>query len=387
MPHATAQLDWDLADAITRRLLRSAPELHFSYARQSEGSEARPSRLIAQFAGKAKELPPAFKASYPTDPIAVTYEDRSRVPFLGSKAEGGASVLTAQSQCPFQSFARARLAAKSWSPAQNGLTASQRGQLLHAVLHAVWSGPPEGIRSHDDLLQLADCKSFVAKIVPRVLSEELRPGVRETMPRRYLELEAARLARLVTEWLDYEKTRISFEVVETEGDRTVSIAGMNLNLRLDRADRLNDGSLLVIDYKSGDVSPSDWNPPRPEDVQLPLYAGFALEEELGGLVYAKVRAGNSVFAGRIGDAKATLIANLSASSNLVKNPLTVEQLLDWRDLIEQLAQDFLAGKAEVDPRDAPKTCKYCSLQTLCRIQEHSSAQAGDELEELEVADE
>jgi hypothetical protein len=49
------------------------------------------------------------------------------------------------------------------------------------------------------------------------------------------------------------------------------------SLRLDRIDRLNDGSLLVIDYKTGDVSPKSWDLPRPDDVQLPLYAGFALD--------------------------------------------------------------------------------------------------------------
>jgi len=53
MPHATAQLDWELARAITQRLLASAPEVHFSYARQIEGNEARPSRLIADRAGAA----------------------------------------------------------------------------------------------------------------------------------------------------------------------------------------------------------------------------------------------------------------------------------------------------------------------------------------------
>ncbi len=33
MPHATAELDWDLAEAITRRILAAAPEVHFSYAK------------------------------------------------------------------------------------------------------------------------------------------------------------------------------------------------------------------------------------------------------------------------------------------------------------------------------------------------------------------
>ena len=76
------------------------------------------------------------------------------------------------------------------------------------------------------------------------------------MPRRYLELEELRLTSLVTEWLDYEAARVEFEVAETEVKRTVHIDGLTFDLRLDRIDRLSDGTLLVIDYKSGNVSPS-----------------------------------------------------------------------------------------------------------------------------------
>ena len=104
-------------------------------------------------------------------------------------------------------------------------------------------------------------------------------------------------------------------------------------------------------------------------MQLPLYAGFALDGELGGLVFAKVRAGDPAFAGHVGDPAATVFAGLKGSSTLVKNALTAEQLMGWRERIEQLARDFLVGRAEVDPREAPKTCERCGLQTLCRIHE------------------
>jgi ATP-dependent helicase/DNAse subunit B len=192
------------------------------------------------------------------------------------------------------------------------------------------------------------------------------------MPRRYLELEELRLTELVTKWLEYEAGRIEFEVAETEAKRAIHLAGLTLDLRLDRVDRLKEGSHLVIDYKSGNVSPSSWDLPRPDDVQLPLYAGFALKpgEVLGGLVFAKVRAGDQGFAGRMGDAAATLFSKLRGNSPLVKNPFTAEDLLDWRDCIERLAKDFISGKAEVNPRDpVEETCKRCGLQTICRIHE------------------
>jgi ATP-dependent helicase/DNAse subunit B len=196
-----------------------------------------------------------------------------------------------------------------------------------------------------------------------------------------MDLEGRRLTRLVTEWLEYEAKRIAFEVAETEASRTIHLAGLTLNLRLDRIDRLNDASLLVIDYKSGDVSPKSWELPRPDDVQLPLYAGFALNretEELGGLVFAKVRAGDQAFAGRVFDAKATLLPNIPANSGLARDSFSIEKLIDWREYIEKLAHSFVDGHAEVDPKDYPKTCERCGLQTLCRVHENQDALEGDE---------
>jgi probable DNA repair protein len=392
MPHATAQLDWELARSITHRLLAAGTQIHFSFAKQNESSEARPSRLVVQLAGSAQPLPPELDAPAAEPPLAVWFEDFSHIPFSPGKVAGGAGVLTSQSQCPFKAFATARLAAQSWEPAETDLTPSQRGQLLHAVLHAIWAGPPDGIHTHAELQSLtnqeAGCprsgfsdlgnheplQAFVAGHVQRAFAQQLPFHLRERMPRRYLELEEQRLVGLVSDWLDYEAARADFEVVATEVKRTVSIAGLTLDLRLDRVDRLIDGSQLVIDYKSGSVSPSSWDLPRPDDVQLPLYAGFALDvgDELGGLVFAKVRAGDLAFTGRVFDPAATLFANLKGTSPLVKNSLTLEQFLGWRECIEQLAKDFLDGRAEVDPRAHPRPCERCGLQVLCRIQEHQS---------------
>jgi probable DNA repair protein len=390
MPHATPQLDWDLAQAITTRLLASAGEVYFSYAKQIEGTESRPSRLAAQLAGAPQPVSAELLAAPTPAASTICVEDQSRIPREPGQLTGGASALTSQSRCPFQAFATARLDAQGWERAQAGLTPPQRGLLLHGVLHAVWAGPPLGIRTFADLQRLTDRQPWVAAHVSRVFETDLRPGLRQRMPARYLELEQKRLTRLVTAWLDYESTRLPFEVIETEACRTITLAGLTFKVRLDRLDRLNDGSVLVIDYKSGDVSPKAWELPRPDDVQLPLYAGFAVDPEqvLGGLVFAKLRPGDLGFAGCVGAPAATLFPGLKSTSSLAKNCLTAEQLIDWRETIEQLARDFLAGRAEVDPRDPPKTCERCGLQTLCRIQERQAVVEGNgEDEDAEADDE
>ena len=388
MPHASAQLDWDLGAAVTNRLLASAPEVHFSFVRQSEGVEARPSPLVIKVAGSPQDLPAEWVA--PPDPEARTilFEDRSRIPFPGGEIAGGSTVLTAQSQCAFKAFAIARMGAQDWERAEPGLTAAQRGQLLHAVLHSVWGGPPAGIRSHAELNALSNLGAFVDQHVRAVLEEEMPAAARESMPRRYLELEQVRLTRLVTEWLCYESARAPFSVEDTEVEREQSIGGLELRLRLDRVDRLGDDSFLVIDYKTGDVSQKSWELPRPDDVQLPLYAGFALDREkepLGGLVFAKVRAGEQqCFAGRMFDAKSGLLPDVSNRSDLVKRPLRIEDLTGWRDYIEKMARDFVEGRAIVNPRDYPNTCEQCCLQTLCRVHEHRAQQTGEAEEAVDA---
>jgi ATP-dependent helicase/DNAse subunit B len=261
------------------------------------------------------------------------------------------------------------------------LTPTQRGQLVHEVMHAVWRGRSNGIHTLDDLLSVQDLNAFVRGHVQRAMRDEKFSGLRQRLPRRYLEIEESRLVRLVCAWLEYERSRQPFEVIDTELKSTAAVGGLTLDLRLDRIDQLNDRSLLVIDYKTGNVSPKDWDLPRPDDVQLPLYAIFALdqiEQPLGGLVFAKLRPGESgmEFDGRLRDAQATLIGNLGRKQ-IAKNPLTDIQLADWRGSIAQLAADFVAGRAEADPRDYPKTCDRCGLHTLCRIRESRESEEAE----------
>jgi ATP-dependent helicase/nuclease subunit B len=385
MPHTTAMRDWDVAQVVTQRLLTSCDDVNFSYSRQMEGLESRPSRLVMNLAGPPQEIGAEFDPEPATAVRTEWWHDSGAVPFAGGEVSGGSAVMTAQSNCSFKAFASARLGAVGWEAAQAGLTPSQRGQLLHAVMHRVWAGKPDGIRTSVDLLGIPDRESWVARHVARVFADpnHLPKGMRERMPARYLQLEEQRLTRLIAAWLDFEATRVPFEVLETEGRQTATIAGLTFQLRMDRLDRLNDESVLVIDYKTGDMKPKTWELDRPEDVQLPLYAGFALTEDqpLGGLVFAKLRPGCNEFAGRVGAPASTLFSGLKANTALMRECLTLEQVMDWRDHLEKLARDFLAGRAEVNPRDPPKTCERCGLHSVCRIQDGNIACAPDEDEE------
>jgi hypothetical protein len=84
------------------------------------------------------------------------------------------------------------------------------------------------------------------------------------------------------------------------------------------------------------------------------------------------------------DANATLLSNLKRTAPLAKRPLTPEQLADWKHYIEQLAHDFIAGCANVDPREYPSSCERCGLHALCRIHENRSESELEAEEEEEM---
>ena len=140
-------------------------------------------------------------------------------------------------------------------------------------------------------------------------------------------------------------------------------------------DRLleGDGGHVLIDYKTGNrVTPKDWEPPRPDDPQLPLYAVSA-PEELAAVAFAKLRRGAMRFTG-FGRAR-ELVPNVRAAKNWSA------LLAEWKKEAESLGAAFAAGAAAVDPKRDLKTCLRCDLQTLCRVYEKFNVLEEDDDEE------
>jgi ATP-dependent helicase/nuclease subunit B len=403
MPHSSNQADWQLSRQATQRLLASADEVVFSFASHAVEAEARPSRLVVQSMGTPRGLPPMSARQVDSDtaqPATEWFEDASRPRFQNDSMAGGAGTLSRQSNCPFQAFATARLNTQDWNAAEAGLSARQRGQLLHGVLVRIWGGnalgdgpAPGAIWTHAELTAIPDLASFVRGFVDHTMHESCLPKTRNGLPDRFpprlLALEADRLTRLVTEWLAYEQQRLPFSVDGAEVARAVTVAGLTVSLRLDRIDSVATGDKLVIDYKTGGDGPRVWEDDRPENVQLPLYATHAVPERVEGLVFARVKAGDVGFYGRVRNATSSLQPDLKGTAPLVKAPLTDTQLEDWRLKIEQLGEDFVAGHAEVDPKDGLKTCEHCYLHAVCRVYENlnvsdlldSSEEAGSDTSE------
>ena len=179
--------------------------------------------------------------------------------------------------------------------------------------------------------------------------------------------------RLARDWLEVERKRAPFEVAAREEKRKLKVAGLEIHGRIDRLDRLASGGHALIDYKSGRPTPKAWEGERPDDPQLPLYA-LSAPEEIAALAYAKLQTGGMKYMGFARDRDKGFVAAAKNWNALVEG---------WRRSLEALGAGFAAGEARVDPKNGLATCRYCDLQTLCRVYERVSAldEEGEEPEE------
>jgi RecB family exonuclease len=191
-------------------------------------------------------------------------------------------------------------------------------------------------------------------------------------------LEQRRTERILLRWLALERGRRDFQVIGQEQDIRLELGGLELRGKIDRLDRLEDGSTLLIDYKTGRTGKQDWFPePRIADPQMPAYA-IALSPPPAAIAFARIRPEDLRFDGICADDAGTQgITSLAATGHRFKSLTSWDELVaGWQTHLESLARDFRLGRATVDPRK-PDVCKRCHLQALCRIAERSPRIADD----------
>ena len=177
---------------------------------------------------------------------------------------------------------------------------------------------------------------------------------------RFRALEQERLEQLLASWLDIERQRGPFEVAALEHAKTVKIGPLELQVRLDRIDRLPDGRDVMLDYKTGKSSPADWDGSRPDQPQLPIYA-TTHDGELAAIAFAQLAPGEMGFQGR-----ARQSGILPGASRPADWAGMVEE---WSGVLTGLATGYAEGRAATDPKKRDQTCRICDLHSLCRIRE------------------
>ncbi len=353
VPGSWSQSAREERESCTRALFETAPKVVATHT-------GRLTPLVK------KKSSTGVRAPSPAGLIGVPLEqmpDSLAPPLVASgEARGGTNIIKAQSQCPFKAFAEYRLQARAPEDACFGFDARERGMFVHRALEGCW----QRLKSQDCLRAMtpADLQTLVKEAVNKAVSREEYGPLHVLISRT----ERERLEALVLEWLAVERERQQpFTVEKVEEKQFFEVPGLRLGLRIDRIDRLKNGSLILIDYKSGKQSRPKLEGPRPPEPQLLVYAA-ALREEVAGIFFGQVKP------------REVKAVGFSREKQFKGHSVQVKK--DWdsylesaKTNVEKLARDFVHGEAAVDP--IKQACDYCSSKPLCRVKEIRGTQEED----------
>jgi probable DNA repair protein len=371
VPGATAEGAAAAAQRMLERLCGSADEVMLSNPQFDEDAPLLPSVFVAELPVSASPATwPGLAlaaATFAARPHLERLLDGAMPPITEQEASrGGAKLLELQAACPFRAQAELRLGARALEEPEPGIAASDRGDLVHAVLARLWGE----IRDQRNLCAMspADLLALVRSAIAAetVIAQRAAQGVM----RHLRGIEAGWLEARVIELLQQDRSRAPFTVESLEQDHRIATGGLDLTLRIDRVDRLQDGSLAVIDYKTGGDAETDaWLGERPRLPQLPLYAEAVGRGRVAALAFGRVRAGETGYVG---------LAREAGTMPGLKDPSMRTwpgEYASWNELqaawerrLRSLAEEYAQGDARLAP-DPSHACKYCHLAGLCRIGE------------------
>jgi RecB family exonuclease len=234
-----------------------------------------------------------------------------------------ASAVDTYERCPLQ-FKLER----EWKMSREVPAAMQYGAAMHRVLRTYYDSVRQGRPKTDaELLELFRADLGAAGIQDRYQFE------------LYEEQGLAQLQ----DFLAAVRSVPVPEVLHTEEWFDVQIAGTKVSGRIDRIDRAADGSVVIVDYKTGKARSQE---DADESLQLSIYAIAALEKwgyRVGALAFHNLEENVPVFTKR-----------------------TEFQLAEARKRVESAARGIAEGNFEPNVN---YHCNFCAFRGLCPAQE------------------
>ena len=389
IPRSSAAGELAFCQRLTARLRSIAPEVRFSWSRQSDDVPNAPSALLQHLPSVDQPAEPSAAFSsftapgsaglngYHRHPWLVPVQDRQGLPLqpaqAGQPAEpmrGGAGMLSEQAVCPMMAYLHYRLNARFEAMPSPFADSAYRGTLMHTAMQALYAGHcgQAGVPAATHVARAVQHALHAHAASQRLLPVSLRA-------------EQQRLENVLREWLEFERQRSGFsaerlaEVVRSE------LLGHGITVKADRVDLLANGTRLIIDYKSSSSGTGGWASSRLQQAQLPLYAVVFQRQAatqpggnraVGGIALATVRKGECALRGiaatpeycfdqikSFDDKRSAFARRFDSWTALLQH---------WHSGVDALAAEVIAGVCDNSLHD-PNGLVYAGLDLLLRREE------------------
>jgi len=337
MPDATPGDTLAFAQSVLQRLAASAETCVLSWSMTRDDAELTASSLLETFtesSSVAATDPGWYAGQLVGAALSNADADDDAPPVAGDdRVRGGAYTVQRQVTEPFGAFVYGRLGVKPPEPIETGLSAGTRGNIIHNALHNLLATRPT--QQEISAWSLENREQRIGSAVDAALAEHLVHA--DAVLRRIIALERNRLRKLLQDFLTAEIARESFALVDVERQVDYSAFGVRIGLRIDRIDRLDDGRLLLIDYKTGQVKNFLDRNGEPADVQLIVYAD-ALADDIGGLALINVDSRTIVYKG----------AGAGSPRNKQDMDIWPEILRGWQAQVHNAMKNIAAGDVRMN---------------------------------------
>lgn len=364
VPHSSYAQELIYAQQFTQQWKSATPHLIFSFAQGTSDTYFLPSPLFQHMVCVPK-VEPTDTHPKPDGISSIAQDSRDDYGLACTEIIANASLLREQAECPFRAYANHRLGVarhKLTLPEPLG-NAMRRGMVVHRALQLIWGV----LQNHQRLIVIP--AQELAQLVDEKVQESLQEHYQllqtiMQVPAVFMQVEQQRLQKIVLTWLEKEKLRQPFHIHRLEQNVKLKLPGIILNMRVDRIDQIQDGTFVIVDYKTAKLPSMSFVSERLTHPQLPLYA-LSQREQLAAVVFAHVSGEQIGFSGWVEN---TYTEDLPRrSSYALQTVKFAEQLLTWQMQVMNLTQEYLQGYAAVKPYPDQSVCRICDLHLLCKI--------------------
>jgi DNA helicase II / ATP-dependent DNA helicase PcrA len=318
-------------------MTRARDSLHI-YAKQGIGKDKTPAGYVRELLQEPSLRPwlvsrparpsqatidifAAASTAYPAPSRTAEWLDLPATP--GLHARLSASAVDTYERCPLQ-FKLER----DWRMPRDIPAAMQYGATMHRVLHTYYDSVRAGRPSSED------------ELIDLLRQDLASAGMQDRYQHELYEKQGTEQLR---DFLAASRTAVAPEVLHTEEGFETRVGEIAVVGRIDRIDRAADGSVVVLDYKTGKARTQE---DADESLQLSIYA-LAAQEKWG------YRVGSLVFY--------NLEGNVAVATRR-----SLLQLEEARERIQSAAQGIAAGdfRAKVDFH-----CSFCPYRSICPAKE------------------